>query len=138
METHLQKMKDEWAQLICDTDTQVCLLAAGIAGQHAKARSQKCYNVVLSDSQAADFFMNERGERPLKSALRQRFIDLFSCHSIDLAMEHGDTVPHSLSIGAAMLSGLPDDERLIQLADEARYGAKRRGRIRVELWKALC
>ncbi|CAM6240500.1 Diguanylate cyclase DosC [Enterobacter hormaechei] len=47
----------------------------------------------------------------------------------------GDIIPLSLSIGVAMFNGHPDYERLIQAADEALYGAKRRGRNCVELWK---
>ncbi len=48
----------------------------------------------------------------------------------------GQVIPLSLSIGAAMFSGHPDYERLIQAADEALYVAKKRGRNCVELWKA--
>jgi diguanylate cyclase len=79
METYLQKMKDEWAQLIGDTDPQVRLLAAEIAGEHAKVLSQEFYSVVLSDSQAADFLTNDQVERQLKSALQQWIIDVLSC-----------------------------------------------------------
>ncbi|WP_342325579.1 diguanylate cyclase [Kosakonia sp. BYX6] len=49
----------------------------------------------------------------------------------------GENIQLSLSIGAAMFSGHPDYERLIQMADEALYIAKKRGRNCVELWKAL-
>lgn len=48
----------------------------------------------------------------------------------------GEDISLSLSIGAAMFSGHPDYERLIQIADEALYVAKKNGRNRVELWKA--
>ncbi|TRL54493.1 GGDEF domain-containing protein [Citrobacter youngae] len=47
----------------------------------------------------------------------------------------GEPILLSLSIGAAMFNGHPDYERLIQAADEALYGAKRRGRNCVELWQ---
>ncbi|GHD91401.1 diguanylate cyclase [Pseudocitrobacter faecalis] len=79
METYLQKMKDEWAQLITDTDPQVRLIASEIAREHAKALSQEFYSVVLSDSQAAEFLTNDQVERQLKSALEQWIIDVFSC-----------------------------------------------------------
>lgn len=49
---------------------------------------------------------------------------------------NGEDILLSLSIGAAMFSGHPDYERLIQLADEALYIAKKRGRNCVEMWKA--
>lgn len=49
---------------------------------------------------------------------------------------NGEEILLSLSIGAAMFSGHPDYERLIQLADEALYIAKKRGRNCVEMWKA--
>ena len=65
METYLQKMKDEWAQLITDTDPQVRLIASEIAREHAKALSQEFYSVVLSDSQAAEFLTNDQVERQL-------------------------------------------------------------------------
>ena len=47
----------------------------------------------------------------------------------------GEVIPISLSIGAAMFNGHPDYERLIQMADEALYIAKKRGRNCVELWR---
>ncbi|WLI78995.1 diguanylate cyclase [Kosakonia sp. H02] len=47
-----------------------------------------------------------------------------------------EDIPLSLSIGAAMFNGHPDYERFIQLADEALYIAKKRGRNCVQLWKA--
>ncbi len=48
----------------------------------------------------------------------------------------GDDIPLSLSIGVAMFNGHPDYERLIQMADEALYIAKKRGRNCVEIWRA--
>lgn len=53
-----------------------------------------------------------------------------------LKAANGEDIALSLSIGAAIFNGHPDYERLIQIADEALYIAKRRGRNRVELWKA--
>ena len=53
-----------------------------------------------------------------------------------LKAANGEDIALSLSIGAAMFNGHPDYERLIQIADEALYIAKRRGRNRVELCKA--
>ena len=54
---------------------------------------------------------------------------------ITVVSPSGDNIALSLSIGAAMYSGHPDYERLIQVADEALYIAKNKGRNRVELWK---
>ncbi|HAT6802695.1 TPA: diguanylate cyclase [Citrobacter freundii] len=48
----------------------------------------------------------------------------------------GEQIMISLSVGAALFSGHPDYERLIQSADEALYLAKKQGRNRVEIWKA--
>jgi len=48
----------------------------------------------------------------------------------------GEDITISLSVGAALFSGHPDYERLIQSADEALYLAKKQGRNRVEIWKA--
>lgn len=48
---------------------------------------------------------------------------------------NGEEILLSLSIGAAMFSGHPDYERLIQLADEALYIAKKQGRNCVQMWK---
>lgn len=79
METYLRKMKDEWAQLISDTQPQVRLLAAGIANEHAQLLSQEFYSVVLNDGQAAEFLTNDQVEKQLKSALEQWIIDVFSC-----------------------------------------------------------
>ncbi len=44
-----------------------------------------------------------------------------------LKAANGEDIALSLSIGAAMFNGHPDYERLIQIADEALYIAKRRG-----------
>ena len=46
-----------------------------------------------------------------------------------LKAANGEDIALSLSIGAAMFNGHPDYERLIQIADEALYIAKRRGKI---------
>lgn len=54
---------------------------------------------------------------------------------IKISAPTGEAISLSLSIGVAMFNGHPDYERLIQAADEALYGAKRRGRNCVELWK---
>ena len=53
-----------------------------------------------------------------------------------IAAPDGNDIPLSLSIGAAMFTGHPDYERLIQQADQALYQAKKRGRNCVELWQA--
>ena len=54
---------------------------------------------------------------------------------IKISAPTGEAISLSLSIGVAMFNGHPDYEPLIQAADEALYGAKRRGRNCVELWK---
>lgn len=74
--------------------------------------------------------LNEADSLRIAERIRRRV------EKIKVTSPDGDLIPLSLSIGVAMFNGHPDYERLIQAADEALYGAKRRGRNCVELWKA--
>lgn len=79
METYLQTVKDEWVQLINETDPYVHQLAAQLAHVHAPVLIAEFYRVVLADPNAAEFLTTDQVERQLQEALRRWLIDVLSC-----------------------------------------------------------
>ncbi|MGK3226946.1 diguanylate cyclase [Enterobacter soli] len=79
METYLQTVRDEWIQLINDTDPRVHQLATDIASEHALILSREFYSIVLADPNVAEFLTTEQVEKQLREALRRWLIDVLSC-----------------------------------------------------------
>lgn len=79
METYLQTVRDEWIQLINDTDPRVHQFATDIASEHALILSREFYSIVLADPNVAEFLTTEQVEKQLREALRRWLIDVLSC-----------------------------------------------------------
>lgn len=79
METYLQTVRDEWIQLINETDPLVHQLTAQLASDHASGLITEFYRVVLADPHAAEFLTTEQVERQLQEALRRWLVDVLSC-----------------------------------------------------------
>lgn len=79
METYLQTVRDEWIQLINDTDPRVHQLATDIASEHALILSREFYSIVLADPNVAEFLTTDQVEKQLREALRRWLIDVLSC-----------------------------------------------------------
>jgi diguanylate cyclase len=79
METYLQTVRDEWIQLINDTDPRVHQLATDIASEHALMLSREFYSIVLADPNVAEFLTTDQVEKQLREALRRWLIDVLSC-----------------------------------------------------------
>lgn len=84
METYLKAMKDEWGQLIEQTDPHIRLLSTDLAKTHAHMLSMEFYRIVLKDPHAEEFLSNEQVERHLKSALRRWITEVLSCTLDDI------------------------------------------------------
>ena len=79
METYLKTVKDEWMQLITETDPHVHQIAAELAQVHAPALIGEFYRVVLADPNVAEFLTTEQVERQLREALCRWLVDVLSC-----------------------------------------------------------
>ncbi|HEG1685035.1 TPA: diguanylate cyclase [Enterobacter cloacae] len=79
METYLQTVRDEWIQLINETDPLVHQLTAQLTSDHASGLITEFYRVVLADPHAAEFLTTEQVERQLQEALRRWLVDVLSC-----------------------------------------------------------
>lgn len=75
----MQTVRDEWIQLINDTDPRVHQLAADIASEHALMLSREFYSIVLADPNVAEFLTTEQVEKQLREALRRWLIEVLSC-----------------------------------------------------------
>ena len=79
METYLQTVRDEWIQLINDTDPRLHQLATDIASEHALILSREFYSIVLADPNVAEFLITDQVEKQLREALSLWLIDVLSC-----------------------------------------------------------
>lgn len=69
MKTYLSRMKQEWMDLIENTDPGVWSLSVALAQQHSASLSLEFYRIILSDPEAESFLTNELVEKQLKKAL---------------------------------------------------------------------
>lgn len=88
MEVFLERMKDEWAQLITETAPDIRVLTAGIAQQHAEMLSREFYRIVLADPHAEEYLTNEQVEKHLTHSLQLWVQEVLSCpaENIDQAI----------------------------------------------------
>lgn len=79
MDTYLQTVKDEWVQLINETEPHIHQVTAQLASEHATVLIAEFYRIVLADPIVAEFLTTEQVERQLQEALRRWLVDVLSC-----------------------------------------------------------
>ncbi|WP_374255687.1 protoglobin domain-containing protein [Yokenella regensburgei] len=69
MQSYVARVREEWLELLRDTDSDVQASAKALADAHARALSEVFYQRMLADPQAEEFLSNDQVETRLKKSL---------------------------------------------------------------------
>lgn len=81
MQSYLARVREEWLELLKDTDDDVHARAEALADMHAQALSDVFYQHMLADPQAEEFLSNEQVETRLKASLAVWLRRVLACKS---------------------------------------------------------
>jgi diguanylate cyclase len=79
MQTYINKMKQEWGEVIKQTPLHIKSLSAKLSKEYAESLSESFYAIVLLDPETELFLTNEQVEKHLKMALVHWTRDVLSC-----------------------------------------------------------